>query len=99
MNLRKRLLVILLIIVVSGVPLLSLLYIDVNLKHECTGIECQICAHIEAAIQNVNHFKNLFLSSIFFLTAVLATANISCVRTIISRSGVTLITLKVELLN
>ncbi len=99
MNLRKRLLVSLLIIVVSGVPLLSLLYIDVNLKHECTGIECQVCAHIEAAIQNVNHFKNLFLSSIFFLTAVLATAYISCVRTIISRSGETLITLKVELLN
>ena len=99
MNMRKRLLVFLLILVVSCVPLLSLLYIDVNINHKCTGTECQVCAHIEAAIQNINHFKNLFISSIFILVAVLMTAYLSTVRNVICRSGDTLITLKVELLN
>ncbi|MDF2513664.1 MAG: hypothetical protein K0S04_3530 [Herbinix sp.] len=99
MNMRKRFLIILLVLVVSCVPLLSLLYIDVHVNHICTGTECRVCEHIEAAVQTINHFKNLFIQSILILVAVLMTAYLCVVREIVYRSGDTLITLKVELLN
>ncbi|HHV10428.1 MAG TPA: hypothetical protein GXX75_09160 [Clostridiales bacterium] len=99
MGMRKRILVFLLILVVSCVPFLSLFYIDVNLHHECTGTECQVCAHIEAAIQNLNSYKNFYIPSVFLLVAVIVAACLCLIRDIICRSGGTLITLKVELLS
>ncbi len=99
MNMRKRILVFLLILAVTCVPLLSLFYIDVHLHHECTGTECQVCAHIETALQNLNNHKNFFIAPFFLLAAAIVTACLCLSGNIICRSEETLITLKVELLN
>lgn len=99
MDICKKILVLVLCLALLCVPLFSFFYIVGHINHECTGADCPICAQIEVSIHNINDFKTLYIAALCVLIFAVTTASICPEGDVICHSGITLISLKVELLN
>lgn len=99
MNMYKRVLVFVLCLALLCIPLFSSLYIIGHINHECTGEDCPVCTQIEVSIHNINNSKTLYIAALFVLIVFVTTTLICPVWDVIFHSSMTLISLKVELLN
>jgi len=99
MNICKKILILVLCLALLCVPLFSFFYIVGHINHECTGSDCPICAQIETSIHNIKDSKTFYIAALCILIVVVTTAFICPAGDVIYHSSITLISLKVELLN
>ncbi|MDO5294201.1 MAG: hypothetical protein Q4F05_15790 [bacterium] len=96
---RRRFIAILACILVLIMPFLSETYIVKNKNHKCPRRECPICIEIQMAEVLIDGFKTLL--PIISAGIVLGILSFITIKKVVRelRTHITLITLKVELLN
>ncbi len=99
MNISKKILALVLCIALLFVPVVSFFYIAGHINHECTGQDCPICTQIDVSKHNIDNSKAFYIAALYVLIVAVTTASICSAVDIICHSGITLISLKVELLN
>ncbi len=98
MTKRIRIIALLLALAVAFVMLFSAIYIVAEADHDCTGIHCSICAHIQVCKTNLKNLSTAL--TIIVLNLVLAA--VLCLYMVQIRtfsSLTTLVSLKVKLSN
>lgn len=99
MNRSKKILLLILCIALLFVPVTSFFYIAGHMNHECIGVDCHICAQIGFSIHNINISKIYIIAALYALIVFVTALSICPSEDVICHSGITLISLKVELLN